>query len=906
VLQGREVERAAVARLLDEAWASRGGALVLRGSPGAGKSALLADASARAEGMQVLRTQGIESESPLAFAALHRLLRPVLGHLDRLPTPQAHALRAAFGEEDGDGGDRFRVFLGTLSLLAEAAEDGPVLVLVDDAHWLDDASAAAMLFVARRLHAERLALLFAVRDGAEYGAFDGGDLPGLELRGLDEAAAVELVADLTGVGMPTEVAGLLLDRTGGNPLALVELSGALSAGQLSGEEPLPARLPLTEGVERAFLDRYRRLTADARTMLLVAAADDSGRVTTVQRAATALGAGTQALHEVERSGLLRVRDGFLRLRHPLVRSAVYAAGTSVERRRVHSALAEVMAPEQDADRRAWHRAAAAEEPDEEVAADLDRVAEHARQRGGLEAAAAAWERAAELTPLGDARASRLYAAARCAWLAAHPAHARSLADAAHRAADDPGLRADIARLRARVEWNVGSVQLGHRMVLEAAREVAGSDDRRAREMAMFGAAIASFGGASGVDVDPVALVPPPEPADPARVRCYGSLLVGVDRVAHGDWTGAAPALQDAFAGSDELGEADQDLLPNLGIGAMHLGDDEAILRYHGLLLSRARSTGALVMIIYSLARLAFAEIPLGRWSAAGAGAAEAVQLARGVGQTGLTAMPLAWLALLAALRGEETVEAQVREAEEVAARCPTGILTVPIADTLRWARGIAAADPATAHHHLSRISHHIVGHLAGIDRIEAALLADRPGEVAQWTRELDAFAGATGSAWAAAAAAHGRAVLADGREAERRFQQALEHHARSGRPVDRARTALAYGAFLRRSRRRVDARGHLRSALQTFEDLGAKPWLERTRRELRASGERIGPRPPAAPATLTAQELQVARLVGEGLSTREVAARLFLSPRTIDFHLRNVFTKLGVRSRAELARLSLS
>ncbi|MGZ4591800.1 MAG: AAA family ATPase, partial [Actinomycetes bacterium] len=294
MLQGRDTERAAVAALIDEAWAARGGALVLRGQPGVGKSALLADGVARAEGMLVLRTAGIESESPLAFAALQRLLRPVMGHVDRLPVPQARALRAAFGEAEGDG-DRFLVFLAALSLLAEAAEQGPVLAVVDDAHWLDEASAAALLFVARRLQVERVALLFAARDG-DVRRFDSGDLPGITLGGLDEAAAGALLAERAGGPVPAEVRYRLTGATGGNPLALVELAEALTADQLGGRAPLPAQLPLTEGVGRAFLDRYHRLPEPAQALLLVAAADDSGRVVTVRQAAATLGADDEALH----------------------------------------------------------------------------------------------------------------------------------------------------------------------------------------------------------------------------------------------------------------------------------------------------------------------------------------------------------------------------------------------------------------------------------------------------------------------------------------------------------------------------------------------------------------------------------------------------------------------------------
>jgi hypothetical protein len=422
---------------------------VLRGLPGAGKSALLAR-TADAPGVQVLHVRGVESESPLPFAALQRLLRPVLPHLGRLPAPQARALLAAFGAADDTETDRFRVFLATLSLLAEAAEHTPVLALVDDAQWLDDVSAAALLFVARRVDDERIAVLFAAREGQ----FEA-DLPELVLGGLDPAAAADLLATRAGGPVPPPVAVELVARTGGNPLALVELPDALPAAALAGDDPLPPALPVTAGVERAFLDRARRLPADAQTLLLVAAADDSGHAATVRRAAAALGAGDDALDAAERSGLIAVRDGELELRHPLVRSAVYHAATSRERRQAHRALAAALPGSHDADRRAWHRAAAADGPDEEIAAELEAAADRARTRGGQEAASAALDRAADLSPAGDARARRRYGAAEAAWLAGRPVAARALADAALLDVDDPLLRADVARLRARVEWNTG-------------------------------------------------------------------------------------------------------------------------------------------------------------------------------------------------------------------------------------------------------------------------------------------------------------------------------------------------------------------------------------------------------------------------------------------------------------------
>lgn len=381
MLHGREGERERVAGLLDQARGSHGGALVVHGPPGVGKSALLADAVVGAEGMLVLRTQGIESESPLAFAALQRLLRPAMRYAARLPAPQVGALRAAFGESADRTTDRFLVFVAALSLLAEAADEAPVLCVVDDAHWLDDASTAALLFVARRLGPERVALLFAARDG-DLRRFDSGELPELTLGGLDAAAADRLLSERTGAPVSVDVRGALMAQTGGNPLALVELPTALSSGQLTGLEPLPAQLPLTQGVQRVFLDRSRRLSPAAQTVLCVAAADDSTRVSVVRRAAELLGADPAAFTEAEDSGLLRIVGSEVEFRHPLVRSAIYQGAATLTRQQAHAALAQVMTGQQDADRRAWHLAAAVDEPDENVVAALDQAADRAATRGG--------------------------------------------------------------------------------------------------------------------------------------------------------------------------------------------------------------------------------------------------------------------------------------------------------------------------------------------------------------------------------------------------------------------------------------------------------------------------------------------------------------------------------------------
>lgn len=881
---------------------------MLLGDPGTGKSALLADTIAAAEDMTVLRTQGIESEAPLAFAALQRLLRPLMPLAGELPAPQARALRVALGEEVGDvatGSDRFLAFLGTLSLLAEASETRPVLAVVDDAHWLDEASAAALQFVARRLQLERVALLFAAREH-DVRTFESADLPTLRLDGLDPAAGTELLRDLTGATITAEVAAQLLASTGGNPLALVEVPRALSSGQLSGHEQLPGRLPVTGTIERVFLDRARRLSPAAQRLLLVASADDSTRLDTVTAAAAALGAGPDALAEAETSGLVQVEGTALGLRHPLVRSALYASATSLERRAVHAALADAMTGPDEADRRAWHRAASVDTPDPAVVAELDAAAARAEQRGGHEAAAAAWERAAELSEDAPGRARRWYAAGSAAWLGGQPARARQLADRAHDLAEEPLLRADVQHLRAMIEWNTASVPVGQRMLLEAARDVAAHDPDKARAMAMIAAALAAFAGDPGGDVEPATYAALPDGDVPPAQRCFSELTLGLRSVVARDWGSAASLLRKAFVTGEQLGD-NRDLLTNLGLAALHVGDTRAAEDYHQRVLTQARGAGAVVVVLHTLTLLALSELPNGRWATAAAHQHEALTLGEGTGHPVLAAMPLANLVLLSALRGDDAYDTQLQELESALEDRSVGILDVVLRDVTRWAKGVHAAPRwSTAFHHLAQVTHPILQRSAGLDRVEAAVHADQADTARLWIDDLQAFADATGQAWAGALAAHGRAVLAGtDDEAATHFEQALALHADSARPFEKARTQLAYGEHLRRARRRVAAREHLRAALETFEDLKATPWADRAAQELRASGETARKREVGAEVDLTPTELQVAQLVRGGLSNREVAAQLFVSPRTVDFHLRNVFAKTGVTSRLELSRLAL-
>lgn len=915
VLHGREPERARLAALVDQARAGTGAVLVVLGEPGVGKTALLRDLTTPRQpgqdgqdgNLRVIRTAGVESESPLPYAALHRMLRPVLD-FDRLPPPQARALRVAFGLEDGPAVEPFLVGVATLSVLTDAAEPNqPLLCVVDDAHWLDSASADALLFAARQLSADPVAMIFAARTGGTTGQpFAPPGLPVLEIHGLDDKAARQLLDERGGDSLPGEVAERLVRDTGGNPLALLELPTGLSPAQLNGEAPLPRQLTLTAGVERAFLDRCRLLPQEVQTLLLVAAADATGRIATVRQAAAALGADATAWVDAERSNLLTISGDTVTVRHPLVRSAVYQAATSFEQRQVHRALARAVGAE-DPDRATWHRAAAADGPDRDVADALADVAVRAEQRGGHVAAADAFERSAALTVNEADRATRLFGAGRTAWAAGQAVRARALASSARELAVDPLERADIDRLRARIEVNVGSAVDAHRIFTVAARAVADLDTGRALEMACAAALNRTYGADSGATLgdDQLSHLLAPTKEDTPRTACLRLLLRTLTASGDQDWNRAATALARALKAGREV--EDLDVMGNLGNTALHLGHDEGARFYYSAMVSTAREAGAGMVVIYALERLMFGQLPSGSWTSVRSSADEALRLARSVGQPTLTAAPLAVLTLLAALTGSEDFDHQLAAFEHVATTYPLGIMTGPAHDVTRWAKGTRAAaqgDAPGALHHLSEMRVPALHRIAAVDRLEAAVRAGETEQALAWVHELAPFATGTDHGWALGAVDLGHALTSpDPADATAAFERAVGHYRDASRPYDLARTQLAYGEFLRRTNRRVDARTHLRASLDTFTDLGANPLVERATQELRASGETARKRDPSTLLDLTPMELKVAQMVSTGLSNKDVAAQCWVSPRTVAFHLRNVFTKVGVSSRTELAQL---
>ncbi|WP_323742633.1 AAA family ATPase [Nocardioides islandensis] len=906
MLVGREPERQLLGALVEGAREGSAGTLVVRGEPGVGKSALLDELVAGAADATVLRTQGLEVEAPLAFAALHRLLRPLARLRDGLAAPQARALRVAFGEEEGASVEPFLVGVATLSLLTTAAEENVVLCVVDDAHWLDAATAGVLLFCAHRLGADRVALVFAARDGA-WGTFDPQGLRELVVTGLEPDASRALLESRLGSAAGTDVLARIVAETRGNPLALLELPTELTRDQLSGREPLPSQLHLTTRVEQVFLDRSRRLPPPVARALLVAAADDSSEPDVVRRAVLALGLGEADLQAAVDSGLLVETTTSLSLRHPLVRSAVYQAASAVERRTVHRALATALSGHGDPDREAWHRAAAADGPDPEVVAALELAGARAQRRGGHVSALAAYERAAALCDDPVRRTELTFAAGRSAWACGHAGQAQTLLTRVRESTDDPLVLADVARLRGHIEVNLGSAPEAHRIFVEAAQAVYPFDPARALDIAVAAAVMRTFGADSGTPLPVTDALVAPVAGDPPRTLCLRHMLVAMTQVAEGDWSAATAALDRAL----ELGDRvdDRDVLWNLGNAALQLGDDDAQQRFYGYALSRAREAGAVTAVVYCLQRLCFGQYLAGDLVAVRNSAEEAISLGHSIGQPAMTAPPVAWLALLAALQGRDDHDDHLARLEELVAAHPLGILADPVHDLTRWARAWHAAgsgDNVGALHHLARFRLPVLARMSAPERIEAAVRAGDLAAARGWTEELAGFATATNRPWALATVAFARALTADQATADALFRESLAHHAVAGRPLDAGRAHLAYGEWLRRAQRRVDARQHLREAADAFQDLRAEALSARAHQELRASGETARKRDPSTLLQLTPTELQIAQLVSSGMSNKDVAAQCWISPRTVAFHLRNVFAKAGITSRGELARLDLA
>ncbi|NYI03948.1 helix-turn-helix transcriptional regulator [Allostreptomyces psammosilenae] len=887
MLYGRSAEISALDEVIARARDGSGGAALLRGEAGAGKTALLDAAATRAGAMRVLRATGVEPESDLAFAALHQLLWPVTGSLDALPKPQRDAVRAALGLATGGDGDRYLLAAGVLSLLAEAAVPAGLLCVVDDFQWVDRASADALLFAARRLGTERVAMLFAVRGDAPV---KGVPLT-VDVGGLPGSAAAEMLKSRYGVR--PGVARELVTLTRANPLALSEIAARLTPAQLAGRAPLPDPLP---GGARLFGDRVAALSAPARLLALVAATD--AELDVALRATDRLSAGQPlppgentehtegrigptALAELEGSGLAQLAGTRVRFRHPLVRAAVHEAATPAEVRRVHAVLAELT----EGDGRAWHLAGAATGPDEHVAAELVAAAERARDRGGYGTAATALARAAELTPEPHARATRLKDAAVAAWLGGRPGQAESLlAEARDLAGAHAGLAMEIAQLRGRFELNSGNAA-------EAVRILAAGDSL---DMLADAAEAASYVG------DPAAIIALGRRAAAHPEGFLRDTVAGIGLTLDGDAAGPG-LLRRALARVGELGEAAEYLWA--AAAASHLGEADLASEMVDRAGRVARVSGMTGQLPVVLEFVATAERLAGRLANSQAVSEEGLELAREAGYENTVAAHLANLAVLAALRGEEeTCERQAREALAIAVPHRVGLRAGVAAYALAL-RELCLGRHARAHDRFTAIAaagpgagHPTVVWRTAPDRVEAAVGA---GDEAGARAALEAYE--RSSAHAATPEAH--ALLARCRglteSSEEAFGEALRLHTN---PFEAARTALLLGERLRRAQRPGEARAHLRTAWETFERAGAGPWARRAQAELRAAGE-SGRAQPAVLDALTPQELRIAGLVADGLSSKQIAARLFLSPRTVEYHLYKIYPKLGIGSRTELARL---
>jgi DNA-binding CsgD family transcriptional regulator len=900
-LRGRRDECAVLDRLVGAARVGGSGVLVLEGEVGVGKTALLDYAASSASDMRLIRAAGVESEMELAFAALHQLCVPLLGRLERLPGPQRDALATTFGLSEGAVPDRFFVGLATLGLLSEAADERPLVCVVDDAQWLDRASAQVLAFVARRLQAEPVVMLFGAREPSDE--FAG--LPKLMVKGLSNLVARELLASVIPGRLDERVADQIVAETRGNPLALMELPHGLSATELAGGFGLPSAVSLEGRIEESFQRRLHALPEDTQRLLLLAAADPLGDPALLQRAATVLGIAGPLLEPAERAGLLEI-DGRVRFRHPLVRSAIYGARSPGERREAHEALAEATDARVDPDRRAWHLAKATAGPDEEVAGELEHAAGRARARGGVAAAAAFLEGAAALTPERSRRAQRALAAAQAKYEAGALEEALALLATAEDGPAEDRLRARVHLLRAQIAFASTRGSDASPLLLESAREIAPVDPSLARATYLEAFSAALFAGrlARGRGVVDVAEAvragsPPPKVPRPPDLLLHGLAIRFTEGYASG-----APILKEAltaFRDDPNLRAEDLRWLWFACWAAADLWDDETWDLLSARQLDLVRSSGALSAIPFVLTARSAVHLVSGDVHAA----ASQVDEIKAVSEaTGIAAPPYGPL-WLAALRGSDA------ELDR--------LLETAVSEAVARGEGYALADAelvrAVLYNGLGRYEAAVSVFGPGGERsydvnsppravaevIEAAVRCERYELASDLVGRLADMARASGTDWVLGIEARSRALLlSEGDSAEDLYNEAIERLSRTRLRLELARSHLVYGEWLRRKRRRLDAGRQLRSAFQMFTSMGAEAFAGRAERELLALGERPRKRDAPGQDELTAQEAQIAQLARDGLSNAEIGARVFLSQHTVAYHLRKVFAKLDITSRSQL------
>jgi DNA-binding CsgD family transcriptional regulator len=900
MLSGRRAECDRLDRVLEAARSGQSGVLVLRGEAGIGKTALLAYAAERAGDCRLLRAAGAESEMELAFASLHQLCAPLLDGIERLPSPQQAALSTAFGLSAGTPSDPFLVGLAVLTLLSDVAQGRPVVCLVDDAQWLDGVSAQVLAFVARRLEAEAVVLVFATRDDPESDELSG--LPDLLLDGLADADARGLLTSVIAGRLDEPVIERIVAESQGNPLALLELPRPSTQTALAGGFGVPATLSLPGRIEASFRQRIDRLPPDTRRLLLIAAAEPVGDPSLLWRASATLGIGIDAAAPAEQDGLLAL-GAQVRFRHPLVRSAVYGTASTDERRNVHGALAEATDSEVDPDRRAWHRAHAAVEPDEEVASELERSADRAQARGGLAAAAAFLETAARLTPEPARRAERALSAAQAKQAAGAPDSSLQLLGLAAAGPLDELQRARMERLRARLAFVQRRGTDAASLLLEAARRFEPLDPALALETYLEALASAiSNGLREQVREVAEALQAAPRSGPPGSVEL---LITAHALLITEGYSAGMPALAHALAAfhSDQLTqEEEMQALPFACITAVTLWDDRSWSELSARYVQLARDLGALSVLPSALELHGSLQTHAGEFSTAEALLVEAETLATATGSAPVRDA----LLLLVAYGGEsgpalKQIEGAIEDAtsrgEETSISYAEYAAAVLYNSLGQYELAAAAAQRSNAHHAREG------GGSAQIELVEATVRSGLPALAATAFRHLSERIRAGGGEWALGIEARAAALVADDEHAEPLYCEAIARLARTHARIDLARAHLLYGEWLRRERRRLDAREQLRSAHDLFAAIGAPAFAERAARELLATGERARVRTSDTRGDLTPQEGQIARLARDGLSNPEIGARLFISPRTVEYHLHKVFNKLAITSRADLPRV---
>ena len=883
--------------------AGRSSVQILRGEAGVGKTALLEYVAEQASGCRVVRVVGVQSEMELAYAGLHQLCAGLLEGLAALPRPQRDALQVALGSAEGGPSDHFMVSLAVLSLMSEAAEVGPLVCLIDDAQWLDGASAQALGFVARRLLAERIAMVFAVREPGDVPELDG--LPDLVVTGLPIADARLLLAAVVPGRLDELVVDRIVAEAQGNPLALLELPRGMTPADLAGGFGLPGPGALTSHVEQIFARRVDSLPPDSGRLMLIAAAEPLGDVTLLWRAAEQLRIGPDAAAPAEATGLVKFGSR-VRFRHPLVRSAVYRAASPGDRCQVHAALADATDVDADPDRRAWHRAYATMGLDESVAAELQRSAVRAQRRGGAAAAAAFLQRAAELTPDPARRGARALAGAEAKLDAADTDAASALLATADLCPLDRYERARVQRLRAEIVFSLSRGSDAVPLLLDAANSLAGLDPGLARETYLEAFTAAAFAGRLG-DLDNVreaaaAVLATPTPTEISLVDPLDALLGGMATVlSRGYQAGVAPfrlALEAFSRAEDDSADVNRWLWMACHL-ASELWDDQ---RWHEL-ASRgvrvARGSGNLSLLPIAEIYRAGVHLHAGEFAAAASLIAESASITQRTATAPLIYPP----PMLAAYRGDEAEAVPLIETSRKEATangqgralsmidCSSAILFNGLA---RYEEATVAAEAAAAHEGLGLYA------LALPELIEAAVRSGRDQLGSVTLERLIERTQASGTDWALGLEARSRALLAAGPGAEAFYQEAIARLSRGHVALHLARAKLVYGEWLRRENRRVDARQQLSAAYELFDRFGAEGFAERARRELSATGETARRRTAVTLSLLTPQEALIARLAHDGLTNSEIGARLFISPRTVEYHLHKVFPKLDIISRKEL------